>query len=93
MVKLATLLPLITQGGGFSIDGLQWFIPDELIPMWIRRLIVVSFALTPMVGPWISLLTLAPFKREFKRRFRSAFRSTYSISLESNRDVGVAPAR
>uniref|UniRef100_A0A914XTK5 Uncharacterized protein n=1 Tax=Plectus sambesii TaxID=2011161 RepID=A0A914XTK5_9BILA len=80
MVKLSTLLPLVLQGGVFVIDGSQWFLPVDLLPMWGRRLLSISFAIMPMCGPWISLLTLGPFKRELKRRVGNAFRNPHSIT-------------
>uniref|UniRef100_A0A914XVN5 Uncharacterized protein n=1 Tax=Plectus sambesii TaxID=2011161 RepID=A0A914XVN5_9BILA len=87
MVKLSTLVPLITQGGQFFIDGGQWFLPEDLLPMWGRRLFSISFATMPMCGPWISLLTLGPFKREFKRRLGATFRKTHFVTPENNRNA------
>uniref|UniRef100_A0A914XSB4 G-protein coupled receptors family 1 profile domain-containing protein n=1 Tax=Plectus sambesii TaxID=2011161 RepID=A0A914XSB4_9BILA len=80
MVKLSTLLPLVLQGGVFVIDGGQWFLPDDLLPMWGGRLFSIAFAIMPMCSPWILLLTLGPFKRELKRRWGVALRRTNSVT-------------
>uniref|UniRef100_A0A914XRF5 Uncharacterized protein n=1 Tax=Plectus sambesii TaxID=2011161 RepID=A0A914XRF5_9BILA len=80
MVKLATLLPLVLQSGVYVLNGFQWFIPEDLLPMWGRRLLSVSFVIVPMCVPWVSLLILGPYKRELKRRFSATLGRRHTVT-------------
>ena len=82
MVKYTTLLAIATEGAAFFFGAAQWWLPADLLPMWLRRVIYLSMSLPPVYNPWFSLLVLGPFRREIKKRYGILFRSTQQHSLQ-----------
>uniref|UniRef100_A0A914WSF9 G-protein coupled receptors family 1 profile domain-containing protein n=1 Tax=Plectus sambesii TaxID=2011161 RepID=A0A914WSF9_9BILA len=67
LVAITAILPLICNSPTLLLSGGQWFIPD-VMPMWLKRILVLPVFIPPMVGPWLTLLLLRPFKKRFNEK-------------------------
>jgi hypothetical protein len=95
VMKIETILPLLTESPVIILTGGQMFLP--VLPMWLTRLLVAPYWLAACSTPWLTIALVRPFRRRFVQLISKAKMKTHHqdelprISITIRRSATVQP--